>query len=238
MKLPKKISPCPIVEAIIEIRFESDMPEDAIFGVIYNQFKNDYTKLEKNPILELPLQIRSNDPNLKFQPHYKLKNDNFILQIGPKVFSLVNINEYCGWDIFFEKGCKTIDKLLELKILSKIGRIGLRYINLFRNINIYEKSNLKILLGDNLLNKNRATLNLEIPKGNYVNHFKMINGADAIIEKSIVKGSIIDIDTVLMDHSITFEDVGKIISEAHNIEKDFFFSLLENDFIKSLNPVY
>ena len=83
MKLPKKITPCPIVEAIVEVRFESDIPEDAIFGVIYSKFKEEYSDLEKTALLQLPEQIRSKDPSLKFKPYYKLRNENFILQIGP-----------------------------------------------------------------------------------------------------------------------------------------------------------
>jgi len=59
MKIPKKIDPCPIVEAIVEIRFDSNLPGDAIFGVIYNQFKEDYPKFTKLPILQLPEAIRS-----------------------------------------------------------------------------------------------------------------------------------------------------------------------------------
>jgi uncharacterized protein (TIGR04255 family) len=69
MKLPKKISPCPIVEAIIEIRFDASLPGDAIFGIIYNMLKDEYTNLEKLPILELPDAIRTTDPNLMYSPH-------------------------------------------------------------------------------------------------------------------------------------------------------------------------
>jgi uncharacterized protein (TIGR04255 family) len=34
--MPIKITPCPIVEAIIEIRFTTMLPSEAIFGIIYN----------------------------------------------------------------------------------------------------------------------------------------------------------------------------------------------------------
>jgi len=39
--LPKSIETCPIIEAIFEIRFESTVPGDAIFGIIYNEFKTE-----------------------------------------------------------------------------------------------------------------------------------------------------------------------------------------------------
>ncbi len=45
VKLPKKISPCPILEGIVEFRFESPFPDDAIFGIMYKEFKSDFSNL-------------------------------------------------------------------------------------------------------------------------------------------------------------------------------------------------
>ena len=70
MQIPKKITPCPILEAIVEIRFEPEEPDDAIFGIIYNQFKKSFPEIEKLPILQIPDQFRSKDPNLIYKPHY------------------------------------------------------------------------------------------------------------------------------------------------------------------------
>ena len=41
-KLPISISPCPIIEAIFEVRFEASVPGDAISGIIFNEFKNEF----------------------------------------------------------------------------------------------------------------------------------------------------------------------------------------------------
>ncbi len=92
-KLPLSINPCPIIEAIFEIRFESSFPGDAIVGIVYNRFKAEFQNVTQLPVLQLPAAIRTQDPNLKFSPHYKIENNNFIIQIGPNVFSLANIKE-------------------------------------------------------------------------------------------------------------------------------------------------
>jgi uncharacterized protein (TIGR04255 family) len=240
MKLPKKITPCPITETIIEIRFESDVPEDAIFGVIYNEFKQEYSSFEKLPILQIPEVLRSRDPNLMFNPHYKSQAGNFLLQIGPKVFSLVNIEEYAGWEVFSGKIYSTFSALAELKIIKKVTRFGLRYINLFDGINIYEKSNFTIALNKIDFGKHNMNMTIEIPADdNYVNHLRMINRAQIRIEKEIHNGSIIDIDTVRVNFSGDFfATIREIAETAHIHEKTLFFSLLKEDFIASLNPVY
>ena len=50
MKLPVTISPCPIVEAVAEVRFETLVPEDAIFGLVYQTLKTDFPKVETLPV--------------------------------------------------------------------------------------------------------------------------------------------------------------------------------------------
>ena len=62
------------------------------------------------------------------------------MQIGPKVFSFINTKDYVGWDTFSKKIEYTFGKLKELELIKDIKRFGLRYINLFPDTNIYEKS--------------------------------------------------------------------------------------------------
>ena len=96
MILPKGIDPCPIKEAIIEIRFESVLPPDAVFGVVYNELKDIYKTPEPLPIMQLPASVRDQDKNLHFQPYYRIKRDNFLLQIGPQMLSLA-VTAYSTW---------------------------------------------------------------------------------------------------------------------------------------------
>ena len=67
--LPKKINPCPILESIIELRFSTSFPHDAIFGIIYKEFKDLYPKVEPLPILQLPEIVRREDKNLLYKPY-------------------------------------------------------------------------------------------------------------------------------------------------------------------------
>ena len=71
MRLPKALDPSPIKEAVVEIRFETPLPSEAVFGVVYNAIHDGYPELEKLPILQVPEAVRAADPNLMFQPHYR-----------------------------------------------------------------------------------------------------------------------------------------------------------------------
>lgn len=239
MRLPKKIYPCPIVEAIVEIRFDSALPGEAIFGVIYNQFKDDYPNYTKLPILQLPEAIRSQDPNLIFKPHYKMQKDNFLLQIGPKVFSIVNINEYCGWDCFYKNILKAFGTISESNIVEKVVRFGFRYVNIFEGLDIFEKSNFKAVLNDEPYKNAKADISIELSSGDYIHKFKIINHAKVIVENKSLEGSVIDIDISNEKQTdMFFKNMNEIIETCHIEEKKIFFGLLKPSYINSLNPEY
>jgi uncharacterized protein (TIGR04255 family) len=237
--IPKRISPCPVGEAIFEIRFESNLPDDAIFGVIYNGFKGDFPKLTKLPILQLPDIIRSKDPILVHKPLYKLEKDNFLVQIGPKVFSLVNLKEYSGWDVFYPKIIEVISKLSGTEAVKSVTRIALRYINIFEGLDIYQNTNLRLFLRKDPLQARQLDLTAEVESENCVSRIKMANAAMIEVQGKIVQGSVIDIDVVYaLPGTDFFQNIGNIINILHNEEKRLFFDLLVDTFLKTLNPEY
>ena len=66
--LPIRIEACPLIDALIEFRFEAAITKSAVFGIIYNLIKEEYRGNVINlPILQIPEQIREVDPNLKFK---------------------------------------------------------------------------------------------------------------------------------------------------------------------------
>jgi uncharacterized protein (TIGR04255 family) len=239
MEIPSKIKPCPIVEAIIELRFSSDFPDDAVFGLIYNAFRDEYPTPEKLPILQLPERVRSQDPNLTYMPHYRSVKDQYLMQIGPKMFSFANIKEYVGWDIFSKEIYSIIKRFLALGIVNELNRIGLRYINIFKDFNIFEESRLKIFLDSDLLCETENHLSIAIPSDDFNTKLIMANNSNITlhVQKENIKGSIVDID-VSLENSIDLENFEKIVEESHKKEKELFFKILTPKFLKTLNPVY
>jgi len=236
-ELPRKIHPCPIKEAVFELRFDSSIPDDAIFGVVFNQFKGEFNNTATPlPILEIPSQIRSQDPNLMFSPHYKMENDLFIMQVGSKVISLVNINEYLGWECFQEKITDIFKKLQGLEIITKINRIALRYINVFPNIDIFEKTSVKVMLEGTPLIGDSINLTTEIKNGSVSSAVRIISGAQANISNELIQGSIIDIDTSVQDVETDFF-LDKL-NQVHDEEKKLFYKIIGSEYLKTLTVDY
>jgi len=238
MKIPKKISPCPIIEAIVEIRFEPKIPTDAIFGLVYNSLKGEYPQVKKLPILEIPDAIRSNEPGFRFKPYNQLLDKNFIAQIGPRVFSLSNRKEYVGWGEFYGKITGSFSKLAELDMMSYVTRLGIRYINFFK-FNIFEKINLQLLMNRKALPSTQTVIRAELKDGNFRNVLHIANKAEVTVDEERNRGSIIDIDTVLEQRMPDFfEKMQGMLHEGHEKEKRLFFSLLKTGYLETLNPQY
>jgi len=237
IKLPKRIEPCPILEAIVELRFTSSFPHDAIFGIIYKEFKDVYPHVEALPILQLPEIVREKDPTLLYKPYYKLtKNDGFLFQVGARVISLIRLAPYSGWSEFSIRFKEILDKVEELGIVKSFTRIGIRYINSFK-FNIFDKVNISLSIKEQSLGSFDTFIRSDIVTGGkFISTLQIANNAK--IEKSgeIIECSIIDIDTFIDNPK---GDIWELIEEGHIEEKKLFFFLLKKDFLeKELNPTY
>jgi len=240
IKLPIKIEKCPISEAVFEVRFSSEYPIDAVFGILYGGIKDFFTEKPISlPILQLPESVREQDPNLKYQPYHKLSKDNIILNIGPRVLTFINSSPYVGWENWSDFFYAVLEKIKETKVLNKIERIGLRYINFFDE-NIFDKVKFEVKIIDKTLSHESTNLRTEIIDGKFVKVLQIGNVVNFIKNNSTLTGSIIDIDCLynIEDNLDFFANYREVIEDAHIKEKELFFSLLEESFLKELQPKF
>jgi len=99
-QLPSKLNKPPIIEALFEMRFQSDVPTSNILSGIF------FTKLGKpvvdrllQPGIVLP-QMREHNPMLSYAPLLRIITENFSLYIGDKVFLVSCSLPYPGWTSF------------------------------------------------------------------------------------------------------------------------------------------
>jgi uncharacterized protein (TIGR04255 family) len=239
MNLPKKISPCPILESTVEIRFDSRVPSEAVFGIIYSEIQAQFPgQPEKMPILQLPEEVRSKDPNLIYQPLYRLKNNNYLISIGPKVISLSCTPPYSGWTEFSLKIQELLSKINKAKVISKTLRFGLRYINFFDE-NIFNNIKFEITLDNTSLSLNQNYIRTISKTKPFTITLQIANSADIVTDNKTLKGSLIDIDIAAEGSNIDILNVTNgLLSEGHDQEKQLFFTLLKDEFLLTLNPEY
>lgn len=233
--LQLKILKEPIIDASLEIRFKSLKPEDAIFGLIYGSLSNEFPKVERLPITRIPEQIRLEDSKFKFKPFMRISNENFVVQIGYDVITIASYPKYSGWAGFKSKIIEVLNKLHKLGIISEIFRIGLRYINFFED-DIYDNINLNINFNNGKISNQNTMLKTEFINNGFTSVLQVINNVEL---ENIGYGSIIDIDTSIeANYTEINGSIFANIEEAHRIEKELFFSVLNENYIKALYPEY
>ncbi len=240
MRIPKKIHNCPIADSVVELRFNSSIFPNAVFGLIFNVLQNEFPKVEKLPILQLSEQLIDSDPNFKFKAQYRLISDEgFSVQIGPDVLVIGSPIPYPGWDWYFDKIKLVIEKVYQAGVIKEVIRLGVRFINFF-DVDIFEKINLNIAINNVSHESLNTQLRTEIKKNGFLNTLSIANNAKQILKNNKERiGSIIDIDTFKEYKQDDFKGIYETeIENAHNSEKEIFFSLLKTEYLNSFNPEY
>ena len=67
-RLPIKIHPCPIVEAILEIRFVTSESWRTLPGLLFASIRDRYPEQKDLPLAQLPEEIRRREPAFTYQP--------------------------------------------------------------------------------------------------------------------------------------------------------------------------
>jgi len=239
MKRPTKITPDPIIDAVVELRFENNVPSDAVLGMLFGVIRDDFPKFVKLPIADIPEEIRKKDNNLKYAPNYQSVSSPFLLNVGPNVISISNPEKYVGWKENFFPFIKNIIKNIEqIGIVESFTRIGIRYIDYFE-CNIFDNITLQLTINNEPLNSAQTTISTLFKHNDYFTRVQIQNNTVVNIGNKQGKGSIIDSDTFYVPpNDVNFEDIVNAIDKQHELSLDMFFKLLKPEFIEKLKPEY
>lgn len=236
-KLPNKISPCPIIEATVELKFSATMPKGAVFGVIYNAVKDTFGKFEKLPTAMLPNEIIENDPNLKYKALYKLTDGLFNAQIGYDVVSFHSPSDYVGWDSLMGNMIPFFNKIHQTGIIDKVEGMILRYLNFFE-VDIYKNINFQMQLFNQIYESSNLVVRTEVMEEDFIKVLQIANNVTVTGSIGQKQGSLLDIACVLSNPNNLFSNLESVITKAHQFEKELFFGLLKEDFLSTLKPEY
>lgn len=236
MSIPKSLTPSPVVEATVEIRFQSKFPPDVIIGIVYSIYQN--LKLESLPILQIPVEIRRQDPNFKYKPTHKFMLGEYTVQIGGDVILLASPINYPGWSDYKSVLENLLQKLESIELIQQIDYISLKYLSFFENCNIFDHIKINISFNQGKINNLGTALKTEIKNEDYINVLQVMNNVHLKNYKTDADGSLIDIVCVVPKNSLQIEKIGTVIDTAHNKEKELFFSLVDENYLKQFNPEY
>lgn len=244
IKIPKKLKKDPILEVIFEIRFFSDKEQVAelLPGLLYPKIKDTYPKIEV--LAHFKNELFKANPELMYKPTRALVGDSSKIQIGERVISLACRKPYGGWDDFRIKIINLIDALKDCNVVERIERFSMKYLNVLPSIEGTKDLDMlkfNVGLGDFDLKENESGFNLrtEIRRDSYINIIQIIPNANIKSMGENFLGLLLEIDTISDFESndlINKPDV--LLKSCRDTEKMIFFSILTDETIKRLEPVW
>ena len=239
-KLPISIDPCPIVEVVAEVRFQTSLPTQAIPGVVYGAISQHFPNMVTLPAAALPEEVGKLNPSLFYQAHYRLEGDRGVVLVGPRHVGLaLKSVPYPGWPSLGNGLKNTLAPIVTANFITKIERLGLRYINFFEG-NVLPRLALSFIIAGAPVTALGTTFRAILDEGECKVLLQIANGM-ALVNVPEKIGSIIDLDCFAELPSITGDlnrSFSVFIENAHTAEKRLFYRLLKPDFLQSLNPTY
>lgn len=239
-RLPIKIEPCPIVEAVFELRFASAQTWATMPGLLYAHLRDRYNEQRQLPLAQVPEEIRRQEPAFANLPLMQFLGTNFLVQLGPRVMSLVTKpNAYPGWPTIESELRWVLERLSAAGIVEEGERLGVRYIDFFP-LDLFPQLQLDLrVLGEPLKDEERQVTTV-FRQGNLTLRLMVTNSA--IVTSAAGeprRGSILDVDAWFgaLDFDL-FENGLQRFDSAHLAIKRLFFGLLRPDYLSKLNPTY
>lgn len=185
-----------IVECVFDIYFESDSVAENFLGQI--ERVDDFKNIIQLPLCNIPTDIRRNDPNFKNQSLYEISSDTNSkckITLGDNVVGIIAEDNNSSWSkSFFPQIEKIFFNILGSEKISKITRMGLRYISFLEKQDIFS-GDIKVSV-HNKEEKNKSIF-LKINDKESEVSYDMIITNKTHYKNHNEEGSIIDITTSL-----------------------------------------
>lgn len=239
MKLPVRITPCPIVEAVMDVRFVSSEPWQVMPGLLYTAVRERYTDKKELPVAQIPEEIREQDTSLRFQALVRFQAEKMMLQLGPRVLSVIFTGgEYPGWNAFRGEMEWLLPRLKGLRFIQEVGRLGLRYIDFFEGDAMQKLQAEFVLHGEKLADR-EISFTTTLQRDQFRQRLHINNRSILRTDEEPKPGTVLDLDTWISGASLNlFEEGLSHFDRAHQLQKELFFELLDPEFLKTLNPEY
>ena len=238
-RLPSKIEPCPIVEAIFEVRFTTGEPWRTLPGLLHEKIRERYREQRDLPLAQIPEEIRRQEPTLAHLPLMQFLSADFLVQLGPGVLNLVTKpNAYPGWAAIEQELRWLLEKVQQAAFIQEGGRLGVRYIDFFDE-DVFGNLSLGVTIGDQVLRGSELRVVTALRRPPFTARLLVTNGAILGTGSEAKRGSVLDIDVWVgaLDFELFRDGIVKL-GEAHLLVKQCFFGLAKPHFLASLHPTY
>lgn len=240
-KLPTKITPDSIREALFEMRFEHAILPEIAVGKLAGRSEWESFVPNRLPFAEMPEQLRLADPAFRYVPTLELRSPDGveIVRVGPYVISHHVVGSYIGWDSFRPKLLSTAGAVLRVLQSSRFTRFGLRYVNALTRSDHFVATihdlNLNVTVAGHWPSESMQ-LAYVIEEGDLAGVVRIVTPHFVDGEVPAGTAALVDIDvaTIISLPSPSVEEIDGWLDRAHDLEKREFFNLLSAETLMRL----
>ena len=238
-RLPIRIARCPIVEAIFEARFVSPQPWTTMPGLLFAQIRERYPGQKDLPLTQVPEEVRRQDASLMILPLVQFLGETFLVQLGPRVVSLVTKpNAYPGWTAIQQELKWLVERLKAAGFVGETERVGTRYIDFFDG-DVFGELRLGLQVNEKPLQGTQTDLTTILRRDAVSIRLHVTNGAIVATKDGPKPGSVLDVDAWFGPMDVDLFGNGLVrFAEAHEAIKGLFFGLLKPESLNKLEPTY
>ncbi|MGR3498802.1 MAG: TIGR04255 family protein [Limimaricola soesokkakensis] len=236
----------PLVDALFEVRLDETAPiADILPGILYNKL-DPKPRMRRLPGADIPLPMRSNDPNLKYIPIQGLEWGEYIIAIGDHNVVISCKLPYPKWPNFRAAILQIVKLIGEAELSASVSRFSVKYVNLIEANDLaaqIKKIDLAIRVGSLEVASDHFDLKVQHVDQDILHIISVITGASADMPGGKnATGVVVDIDSIRNIEPISFQDFSKglepeleVLRQSNKIR---FFDCLKDDAVKEMGPVY
>jgi uncharacterized protein (TIGR04255 family) len=236
MRVPIKIDPDNLRDAVVDIKFKPSVPAPTVLGYLHKVLSQHYSYNAGRTFNEsIKVKGTANEINFAELPYYY--NDYCKVLITQNQINFNIISNYAGWADHF-KAVKSLLKLIyDTNAIEQVTKVGIRYISEYSNKSVFQYLNGSFTIFDSVKPTNNIQIRSLVEDGIYkkvitiIDNFKKEDTNDVF--------SLIDVDSQYVgDPIMSYEQLIQIIDETHTKQKETFFSLVNETFLKERNAQY
>lgn len=238
--LPVRISPCPILEAIMEVRFVTEEDWEVLPGLLFNLVRERYPVKKTLSLSQIPSDIRKKVPELTYRALLQFERENFVIRFGPRVFALATKGDYPGWPAFRSEMEWLLKRVEEAGFITEGERLGLRYMDFFEGRGrLFDLLTAKVFFGDYPVSGPELQVSKVLRREPFQARLVLNDGVTVRRGGAVVQGGLLDLDVWLSaQHFGLFNDGLEQFDKGHDLNKQVFFGLLDPSYLESLKPEY
>lgn len=248
MRTPHKITPDYLKDTIVEIRLAFNVSRELIPGLVLEALSPigfGYTPVSTSNPSGVNISLGPNQQvavGIGGNGHGFFIKENVRVQFfDSQIFFNCLADKYIGWNAYSQEIIMVIEQLMKKQFVKFFNRVSIRYISEFKDIEILKNIKGEINIQSVGVKLDNAILRLTDEVGNMKTFITLTNKAKRISpqESQIIEASLVDINVFENFEPSTDTDFLKEkLNQTHSKQKDTFFGLISDHFLKTLNPEY